>query len=99
VTWPTRRMKALLPEARDGGMALIKFHSHPGGYRAFSEQDDRSDVDLFNAVGLKVIGEHVSAIMLPDGSIIGRRTGIGGPRGDLDRVAIVGDDLTFWPRA
>src|SRR3546814_5680178 len=53
--------------------------------RQFSSQDDASDLDLFNAVGLKVIGEHVSAIMLPDGSIFGRRVGIGGPRGMLDR--------------
>src|SRR3546814_5214747 len=60
--------------------------------RQFSSQDDASDLDLFNAVGLKVIGEHVSAIMLPDGSIFGRRVGIGGPRGMLDRVSVVGDD-------
>src|SRR3546814_8767430 len=58
--------------------------------RQFSSQDDASDLDLFNAVGLKVIGEHVSAIMLPDGSIFGRRVGIGGPRGMLDRVSVVG---------
>ena len=96
VTWPTGPMKALLAEAREGGMALLKIHSHPGGYRAFSEQDDRSDFDLFNAIGLKVVGEHVSAIMLPDGSIFGRRVGIGGPRGDLDRVSVVGDDLFIW---
>lgn len=96
VTWPTGRMKALLAEARECGMALLKIHSHPGGYRGFSEQDDRSDFDLFNAVGLKVVGEHVSAIMLPDGSIFGRRVGIGGPRGKLDRVTVVGDDLVIW---
>src|SRR3546814_1132519 len=63
----------------------------------FSSQDDASDLDLFNAVGLKVVGEHVSAIMLPDGSIFGRRVGIGGPRGMLDRVSVVGDDILIWP--
>src|SRR5690349_20277287 len=96
VTWPTGPMKALLAEAREGGMALLKIHSHPAGYRAFSEQDDRSDLELFNAIGLKVVGEHVSAIMLPDGSIFGRRVGISGPRDDLDRVSVVGDDLLIW---
>src|SRR3546814_10985904 len=65
--------------------------------RQFSSQDDASDLDLFNAVGLKVVGEHVSAIMLPDGSIFGRRVGIGGPRGMLDRVSVVGDDILIWP--
>jgi hypothetical protein len=99
VTWRTARIKALLAEARESGMALLKIHSHPGGYRAFSEQDDRSDLDLFNAIGLKVVGEHVSAIMLPDGSIFGRRVGIGGPRGKLDRVSVVGDDLVIWSSA
>lgn len=97
VTWPTGRLKALLAEARLNDMAILKIHSHPGGYRQFSSQDDTSDLDLFNAIGLKVIGEHVSAIMLPDGSIFGRRVGIGGPRAMLDRVSVTGDDITIWP--
>src|SRR3546814_17398891 len=65
--------------------------------RQFSSQDDASDLDLFNAVGLKVVGEHVSAIMLPAGSISGRRVGIGGPRGLLDRVSVGGADILIWP--
>lgn len=97
ITWPTCRLKALLAEARANNMAILKIHSHPGGYQQFSAQDDASDLDLFNAVGLKVIGEHVSAIMLPDGSIFGRRVGIGGPRGLLDHVSVVGDDILIWP--
>src|SRR3546814_848353 len=97
ITWPTCRLKALLAEARANNLAILKIHSHPGGYRQFSSQDDASDLDLFNAVGLKVVGEHVSAIMLPDGSIFGRRVGIGGPRGMLDRVSVVGDDILIWP--
>lgn len=95
VTWPTWRLKALLEEARESGLALIKFHSHPGGFPHFSQQDDTSDIDLFNAVGHRVVGEHVSAVMLPDGSIFGRRVGIGGPRALLDRVSVTGDDIVL----
>ena len=97
VTWPTGRLKQMLGRARADGFSVLKIHSHPGGYRQFSDVDDRSDLELFNAIGLKVAGEHVSAIMLPDGTIFGRRVGIGGVRGALDQVAIVGDDIQIWP--
>ncbi|WP_045318831.1 ThiF family adenylyltransferase [Brevundimonas abyssalis] len=97
VTWPTRRLRALLPEAGAGGMKVLKIHSHPNGYRGFSALDDASDRELFAAVSLKVPGPHISAVMLPDGEILARLVMDDGTFRAVDRVAVVGDDLVFWP--
>lgn len=97
VTWPTGRLKALLPHARAGGMTVLKIHSHPNGYRGFSALDDASDRELFAAVALKLPGPHVSAVMLPDGEILARLVTDDGGFRPIERVAVVGDDLTFWP--
>jgi len=97
VTWPTRRLKSLLAEARAGGMTILKVHSHPNGYRGFSALDDASDRELFAAVELKAPGPHMSAVMLPDGEMIARLVMPNGSFRDVERVAVVGDDLVFWP--
>jgi hypothetical protein len=97
VTWPTRRLRGLLPQAAATGMKVVKIHSHPNGYRGFSALDDASDRELFAAVALKVPGPHLSAIMLPDGEILARLVFDDGRFQPVDRVAVVGDDLLFWP--
>lgn len=97
VTWPTRRLRALLPEAAASGMRVLKIHSHPNGYRGFSALDDASDRELFSAVAMKVPGPHISALMLPDSEILARLVFDDGRFQPVDRVAVVGDDLVFWP--
>ncbi|HJS13170.1 ThiF family adenylyltransferase [Sphingopyxis sp.] len=96
VRWPTRALRALLARAKAEGLAVIKFHSHPKGAHFFSGTDDISDADLFSAVGLKVPGDHLSAIMLPDGEVFARRLASGAVVGEVARVSVVGDDLLFW---
>ncbi|MCP1848111.1 MULTISPECIES: HesA/MoeB/ThiF family protein [unclassified Bradyrhizobium] len=99
VTWPTRRLKALLSSAGNAGMGILKIHSHPSGYDAFSDADDRSDVELFEAVARRLPGEHVSAVMLPDGRIFARMVNAAGLGKRMERVSVVGDDLVFWDSA
>jgi hypothetical protein len=96
VTWPTGRLKALLAEAVAGGMAILKIHSHPGGFGGFSDQDDRADRELFEAVAHRLNGDQLSTVMLPDGAIFARVVnGVRlGPR--IGRVSVVGDELIFW---
>ena len=74
------------------------FHSHPGGYDRFSETDDAFDAELFDAIDLRAPGLHASVVMLPDGSMFGRRFEAGQSRGPLDRVAVVDDELAFHDR-
>src|ERR1039458_1151190 len=43
VTWSTQRLIPLLEEAGRRDLAILKIHSHPGGYSQFSSVDDESD--------------------------------------------------------
>src|ERR1700761_669655 len=45
VTWSTRRLIPLLEQAAQRDLAILKIHSHPGGYDRFSSVDDTSDRD------------------------------------------------------
>lgn len=98
VTWPTSEVKKRLAEVAGKGMAFMKIHSHPTGYCAFSDRDDRSDAELFEAVGRRMPGRHVSAVMMPDGEILARVMDGEGVVGWIDRVVVVGDDLVFYEK-
>src|SRR5690349_10039241 len=67
ITWPVLLVRDLIDEAARKEMAILKIHSHPGGYDQFSDVDDASDGELFPSIhawtddGLP----HASAVMLP----------------------------------
>lgn len=98
ITWPTAFLEPLLQEAGLKNFSILKIHSHPGGYARFSEQDDRSDAELFRWVGawLDDNRPHASAVMLPCGRTFGRAHGDAGVLGVLAPVMVVGDDLLIW---
>lgn len=106
VTWPTDMLPPLLAEAARRNWALLKIHSHPGGYTMFSETDDASDRDLFPSVyGWTDDGvhdascaatPHASAVMLPDGSMFARVVRPDGAFEPVVLIAVTGDDLRFW---
>jgi hypothetical protein len=102
VSWSTDRvLPPLLDEAARRGLALLKIHSHPGGFAEFSETDDESDRDLFPSVYGWTDGEnpHASAIMLPSGRIFGRIVKEDGAFELLPLVSVVGDDLRYFWRS
>lgn len=102
VTWHTREyLIDVLAEAARKSMAIVKVHSHPTGYEAFSATDDDSDRELFERVFsfLDSNEPHGSMIMLPDGRAFGRWFDgqlIATPFGHVGKV---GDDIEFWPSA
>ena len=98
VTWPTDLLLPLLQKAIKRGMAIMKIHSHPGGGPKFSSVDDRSDVALFPSIYAAIDDglPHASAIMLPDGRIVGRVHHENGDHSPIECVSVFGDDLTFW---
>lgn len=98
VTWSTRRLESLLVEAIERGAAVVKFHSHPGGYGRFSATDDRSDMDLFASVHGWTDGSdpHASVVALPDGRMFGRAIHADGRFEPLKRIAVAGNDLRFF---
>lgn len=98
VTWSTQRLVPLLEEASRRDLAILKIHSHPGGYPQFSTVDDESDADLFNSVFGWTDSEfpHASAVMLPEGRMFGRAILQDGSFQELDSIMVPGDDLQFW---
>jgi hypothetical protein len=98
VTWSTQRLIPLLDEAACRDHAILKIHSHPGGYSQFSTVDDESDADLFGSVFGWTDSQfpHASAIMLPGGRMFGRAAMREGSFQPLDSILIPGDNLQFW---
>jgi hypothetical protein len=100
VTWPTELGRAIFERATEKNMAVLKIHSHPEGYASFSEQDDRSDAELFRALhnwtedGMP----HASAVMLPDGSMFGRFVEREGGFTSITKVLVVGDDISVFTK-
>lgn len=98
VTWPTDLLAPLLDKAEKQGLSVVKIHSHPGGYAAFSEIDDASDRQLMPAIKGWVEADipHASVIMLPDGQMFGRVLWQGNDFTPLACISVAGPDLHFW---
>ena len=99
VRWSTARLPSLLARAARENLALLKIHSHPGGYSQFSDRDDDSDRELFPGVYAWTDTErpHLSAIMLPDGSITARVVQSDGAFVPVEQVALTGRSIKLWP--
>ena len=97
VTWSTDVLPPLLEEASRYGLGLVKIHGHRD-ISPFSRIDDASDRALFPSVHAWTEGgPHASAIMFPDGRMIGRIVDEDGHFSPLSSITVVGDDLSFWP--
>lgn len=98
VTWPLRFFEKLLLSCSNENWAWIKIHSHRSHVACFSPLDDKSDlglVEVFEAWTNKEV-QAVSAIMLPDGSMIGRAyVGLPTPC-TLSKIRVVGHSLMIW---
>jgi hypothetical protein len=98
VTWSTARLEPLLLQATKNDLAILKVHSHPGGYPQFSSTDDLADDDLFNSIFGWTDSQypHASAVMLPDGKMFGRAAHADGTFTALSSILVPGDDIHFW---
>lgn len=98
VTWVPEAIEHLLERASAEGLSVIKIHSHPTGYAAFSGRDDKGDERLLPMIRGWVEADipHGSAVMLPDGQMFGRILGAGPGLMPLSVINVVGDDLHFW---
>lgn len=98
VTWPPDIIAPLLDRAAAEGLSVVKIHSHPGGYAAFSDTDDKGDKKLLPMIRGWVEADvpHGSAIMLPSGEMFGRVLSPDGSFEPITLINVVGDDLHFW---
>lgn len=98
VTWRGEVLDTILARALDKRLALVKIHSHPTGYPWFSSTDDEADSTLFPCVEgwLGDGGPMASAIMLPDGRLVGRSIWSGSIGPQLEAIRVAGDDFHYW---
>lgn len=96
--WPTDRIHHYFERIGKSDLAILKIHSHPGGYDQFSETDDESDREFFSsAFGWSSTDKpHASAIMLPDGQIFGRFFFQNLHHSAINKVTIVGDTIQHF---
>lgn len=93
--WPTKRVQHYFERLGTSDLAILKIHSHPGGYEQFSETDDASDKEFFDsAFGWSSSSNpHASAVMLPGGRIFGRFFLNDLHHKPIDKVLITGDQI------
>ncbi|GET20669.1 ThiF family protein [Prolixibacter denitrificans] len=93
--WKTDRIQPILVEAEKNGYSVLKIHSHPSGYSNFSNTDDDSDLKLFESVFGWTLNtkNHLSAIMVPDGRILGRIIDDKLTFHAISSVSIISDDI------
>lgn len=98
VTWSTDAIAPLLDKAEEQKLSVIKIHSHPNGYKRFSELDNTSDHDLLPALRGWIEADipHGSCVLLPDGQMFGRTLWHGNTFTPISCISIVGSDIYFW---
>lgn len=98
IEWKTERLFPLLEKAIKNNYAILKIHSHPGGYEQFSELDDNSDQRLFSSVfgWFETDDAHGSSILLPDGRIFGRMFHPNLEVSELSKILVAGDVINIW---
>lgn len=99
VTWSTEAIVNLLEDAAKKRLSVVKIHSHPSGYRQFSDTDDAGDRELFPIIQDWVEHSipHGSTVMLPDGEMFGRvLNDAAAGFVPLDIINVVGPDLHYW---
>jgi len=98
VTWSTEKLVPLLEKVRRTNGAILKIHSHPGGFPEFSRIDDEADQALFPSVYGWFDEEypHASSVMLPNGEMFGRIVKPNGDFEEISTIAVAGDNIHFW---
>jgi hypothetical protein len=98
VNWNAGCIELLIEQAEVDGLTLVKVHSHPQGFEAFSKIDDESDAHLLPTIRSWVEADipHGSVIMLPDGRMFGRYLWRGTKLHDIELINVVGHNLFFW---
>ncbi|MDQ0612238.1 hypothetical protein QFZ83_006409 [Variovorax sp. W1I1] len=94
--WPGAAIEEAIDTADADNLSLILLHSHPGGFFAFSEQDDRSDQTTMPGLLQAIGAPHGSAIMVPDGAMLARLYTTDLRPVLVERVTVPTERLRWW---
>lgn len=96
--WRTKDVLLLMDKAMDKHMAIMRMHSHPGGWAHFSKADLATDKEFFGNLMTAWCEDglpHLSTIMLPDGKIIGKVYYADGTVQKLDFSLVIGQRINM----
>ncbi len=101
LVWPGQFIADAINVAEDDRLSIVLLHSHPGGYREFSELDNESDAEVIGSIfagwgGQPAPPGHGSGIMMPDGEGIARIYDEHLNARPVDNVTVVGDEIRIW---
>jgi len=96
VIWSAKSIKKAFEKALEENLTIVKFHSHPKGYKTFSELDNVSDHEFIKSASGWSTGLHSSLVMLPSGKLFGRWYSSEGVSCSYSRISIVGHHLKFF---
>lgn len=102
LTWPADILDAWQDRAEAEGLSLMLVHSHPTGYFGFSNLDDQADqlvMPYLYPYGTADSNPlwHGSAVMMPNGALLGRLYDREHRAHPIDLIAVYGDELRlFW---
>lgn len=98
VEWSPAEIVNLFEVCKKRDLRLLKIHSHPEYWPYFSAVDDRSDKDLSDTV-TGWVGKNddvYSVIMLPDGSLMGRRINHEKKFTSLYSIVVISDNIKCY---
>lgn len=94
--WPGMAIENAIDAAAVDDLSLILLHSHPGGYFAFSQQDDRSDQNTIPSIFQALGPLHGTAVMVPTGEIRARVYGPDMKARIIELVMVASDNIHLW---
>ena len=96
IAWPGSYLEKAIDVAEEKSMSVILVHSHPGGFLAFSDMDDASDMQTMQSLSQGVDAIHGSAIMVHDGEMRARLYREGKYADNVELVTVAGDNIHYW---
>jgi hypothetical protein len=96
ISWPGKYVEAALDRAEAEDLSVILMHSHPGGFFAFSDDDDESDRLVMPSLIENHGRYHGSAIMVPEGAVRARCYDRELCPRPIELVTVAGHDLLYW---
>ncbi|HHB8032614.1 TPA: ThiF family adenylyltransferase [Klebsiella pneumoniae] len=96
IAWPGSYLEKAIDVAEEKSMSVILVHSHPGGFLAFSDMDDASDMQTMQSLSQGVDAIHGSAIMVHDGEMRARLYREGKYAENVELVTVAGDNINYW---
>jgi len=90
------RRAMMLADKNKCGFAFV--HTHPGGYKAHSDQDDREEAPLFRTAYARIHNDaiHSSLVFTNEGVSAARVWLNDGSTHSIERIRIIGKRFRFW---